>query len=80
MWISLRCFFSSSGDLRCSYYFFKVRVDSVEHWANLVDFTVLQELMLPFSIIAVNFQKLKRWEEPGATAGFLIAAMGIVYM
>ncbi|KAG0627459.1 hypothetical protein M758_2G202700 [Ceratodon purpureus] len=45
---------------------------------NNVD--LLKELMLPFSIIAVNFQKLKRWEEPGATAGFLIAAMGIVYM
>ncbi|XP_024401404.1 uncharacterized protein [Physcomitrium patens] len=45
---------------------------------NNVD--LLKELMLPFSIIAVNFQKLKRWEEPGVTAGFLIAAMGVVYM
>jgi len=36
--------------------------------------------MLPFSIIAVNFQKLKKWEEPGASAGFLIATMGVVYM
>ncbi|XP_024395636.1 uncharacterized protein [Physcomitrium patens] len=45
---------------------------------NNVD--LLKELLLPFSIIATNVQKLKRWEEPGATAGFLIAALGVVYM
>lgn len=41
---------------------------------------ILQELLLPFSIIAVNLQKLKRWEEPGASVAFLFAATGLVYM
>jgi hypothetical protein len=45
---------------------------------NNVD--LLKEILLPFSIIAVNFQKLKKWEEPGASAGFLIVTMGIVYL
>lgn len=45
---------------------------------NNVD--LLKELLLPFSVVAVNLQKLKKWEEPGATAGFLIVTMGVVYM
>lgn len=40
----------------------------------------VQELLLPFSIAAVNLDKLKRWENPGATVTFLFFVYGVIYM
>ncbi|KAG6553078.1 hypothetical protein Mapa_005415 [Marchantia paleacea] len=45
---------------------------------NNVD--LLKELLLPFSVLAVNLKKLRRWENPGATLSFLFVAYGIIYM
>ncbi|KAL2635135.1 hypothetical protein R1flu_006614 [Riccia fluitans] len=45
---------------------------------NNVD--LLKELLLPFSVLSVNFMKLRRWENPGATMAFLFFVYGILYM
>jgi hypothetical protein len=40
---------------------------------------VWQELLLPFSILSINFQKLKQWEDPALSAAFLLGAAGLIY-
>lgn len=32
---------------------------------------ILQEIMLPLTIVVKNFEKLRRWEEPYLTISFL---------
>ncbi|KAL3692831.1 hypothetical protein R1sor_006482 [Riccia sorocarpa] len=41
---------------------------------------LLKELLLPFSVVSVNLQKLRRWENPGATLAFLFIVYGIIYL
>ncbi|CAM6045650.1 unnamed protein product, partial [Sphagnum compactum] len=40
---------------------------------------LLKELLLPFSILSINFQKLKKWEDPALSAAFLLGAAGLIY-
>ncbi|CAM6097741.1 unnamed protein product [Calypogeia fissa] len=41
---------------------------------------LLQELLLPFSIAAVKFDKLRKWENPGASVTFLFFVYGVIYL
>ncbi|KAF3435157.1 hypothetical protein FNV43_RR22244 [Rhamnella rubrinervis] len=40
---------------------------------------LLKELMLPLTITALNFEKLRRWEEPHLTVSFLAFAYTIIF-
>jgi hypothetical protein len=40
---------------------------------------LLKELLLPFSVLSINFQKLKKWEDPALSAAFLLGAAGLIY-
>ncbi|KAG9444020.1 hypothetical protein H6P81_015360 [Aristolochia fimbriata] len=40
---------------------------------------LFKELMLPFVVMAQNFEKLRRWEEPHLTISFLIFAYTIIF-
>jgi hypothetical protein len=38
-----------------------------------------QELMLPFAIVAENFKKLQRWENPRSTFCFLLLVHTVLF-
>ncbi|XP_010274356.1 PREDICTED: uncharacterized protein LOC104609683 [Nelumbo nucifera] len=40
---------------------------------------LFKELMLPLAVVASNFQKLRRWEEPHLTVSFLALAYTIIF-
>lgn len=39
----------------------------------------VQELMLPFVVMANNFEKLRRWEDPYLTVSFLAFAYTVIF-
>jgi hypothetical protein len=41
---------------------------------------IMQELLLPLSVAGVNFNKLRKWENPGASVTFLFFIYGLIYM